>query len=431
MINKFPRFKYFIGFSFLFKKLFTLLLTKNKNDSYGSQTQTLLSSLTNRDHTLFFSSYRMGVYFYLKSLKLPRGTEVLLTPITIPDLVNVILNLDLVPVFCDMDLENHSLCINSLDKNISNKSKVLIITPLSGCYSKGEDIVSYAKEKELFVIEDISQVYGIPHLHSSSDVMIGSLSSGKALTSFTGGFLSTNQISSYQNIKNDKEYKSLLPPPKIRFLFELFDNFKILLATNSLIFNYFTFNILKLILSIRPNFFKKIHETKFLTRSPDKDVFFDDLPILRKSLPKSWFTYFSKWQSGVLLSCCHQLTRISKRRIELSKLLFEHLHSNVIEHIPKGFHDFETNCYYHLPIYTDQISSADISSLMFHAGLDNDGYGLNLCTEEEVFKEFHSKTPHAFRIKKNCVFIPLHESYSNSEVITIAQKLNYIFDKEP
>lgn len=425
MLNKFPRFKYFIDFSFLFKSFVNLSTQSVTQHSKNLELNQTLSNVCNRDDFLFFSSYRMGVYFYLKSLNLERGTEVLLTPITIPDLVNVILSLGLIPKFCDLDIDSHTACKQSLKEEISEHTKVVILTYLSGCNKSQVENVELCKSKGCIVIEDISQLYGVPNLKSSAHAMIGSLSSGKVMTSFTGGFLAVNDKSILAEIEHIDEYKQMTAPPKKRFFHELFDNFKILLATNLFIFNFFTYYILKLLSIISPDAVKKIHETKFLTRSPKKDIFFDDIPIYRTALPSSWFTYFSNWQGQVLKSTSSNVKLFSERRIKLFKTLKDHISENVIERIPLSFLDPSFNCYYHLPIYVNK----EERKSLFDIGLDNDGYGLNLCTEEKVFQGYWTPTPKAFQIKHSCVFVPLHESFTEQQVIFIAKKLNQVFNK--
>ncbi|EQC49943.1 DegT/DnrJ/EryC1/StrS family aminotransferase [Bacteriovorax sp. DB6_IX] len=216
-----PRFKYFVSIRELLTDLFKLVQSDMSEDKLVGRFEAEMSKIFCRDYVTTVSSYRMGVYYYLKSLNLEKGSEVLLTPITIPDLINVILLLELKPVFVDMDEETHSICINDLIKKYNDKSKVLILTYLSGIVSKSDELISFTQEKDLKVIEDISQAYGSKLGNGDDpyfgDIQVGSLSSGKIISTYTGGVVLSHEEETIQRIISLKENEQL-DPPKKRFL---------------------------------------------------------------------------------------------------------------------------------------------------------------------------------------------------------------------
>ena len=176
-----------------------MIFSDMSNQDNVSEFEKELALYFNRHHCVTTSSYRMGVYHYLKSLNLPKGSEVLLTPITIPDVVNVILLLGFKPVFVDMSLENQSIQIEDLKQKLNEKSKVLILTYLSGIVSDDPELLELKQKHSLKVIEDISQAYGSKLSDGRDpffgDIQIGSMSSGKIISTYTGGFVLTNDPS--------------------------------------------------------------------------------------------------------------------------------------------------------------------------------------------------------------------------------------------
>jgi perosamine synthetase len=424
-----PRFNYFINGLDLIKFFFSLLFSDLSKGKREKKLTLELTQYFNVKHAGTYSSYRMGLYYYLLSLGLDPDDEVLLTPITIPDAVNILLNLGLKPVFVDMDEKNHSVCLESLKKSKTKRSKVLIVTHLSGNISDLDEICETGSSLGLKVVEDFSQAYGCS-LNARmagcfGDIGIGSLSSGKVLTSFTGGIVITNNEMIFKKMQTLSNHQ-LTRPPKLRFLNELFDNLKIISATSKIGFRFITYPILNLIWVYRPNLLKKIHESKYYTRDPGKDVFFDDIPVRRDSIPSSWFTYLSDWQSSVALQTLKRVDQKNKKRRELVKIFLENLDQSVLNFIPSSFKKEEGNIYYHLPLYVPYSRDQFVRKL-FKLGIDMDGYGLNLCTDEEVFKDLWSECKVAKRIKYESVFIPLSESFSVEEVLEMAEIFNKFF----
>ena len=140
----------------------------------------------------------MATYYFLKSQGFQKGDEVLLTPITIPDIVNAIHVLGLRPVFVDMDIDTHNIDINDFKNKITENPKVLLLTNLSGLACDLNPVIDLAKEKNLIVVEDNSQAHGTHFnkrlLGTFGDATILSLSIGKTISSLVGGaFLTSNQ----------------------------------------------------------------------------------------------------------------------------------------------------------------------------------------------------------------------------------------------
>src|SRR5690606_30207927 len=92
------------------------------------------------------SSYRVGLHLTLQALELDDGDEVLLTPITIADSINAITIAGLRPIFLEMDKDSHCLSLEDLKNKTTSKTRVLIITFLSGIIPNLDDIYSFTKE---------------------------------------------------------------------------------------------------------------------------------------------------------------------------------------------------------------------------------------------------------------------------------------------
>ena len=130
---KLPRSKLYISFFELIKAYFKILFGFGLiNGNRVKEFENLLEKYWERKKCFTLSTCRLALYYVLKSLKLEKGDEVILSPIQIPDFVNAILNLGLKPVFVEVDKKTKCLDLDDLKKKINNKTKVILATYLTG-----------------------------------------------------------------------------------------------------------------------------------------------------------------------------------------------------------------------------------------------------------------------------------------------------------
>ncbi len=168
----------------------------------------------------------------------------------------------------------------------------------------------------------------------------------------------------------------------------------------------------------------ELNQSKFNTRSNDHDIFFDDYPIIRKEIPLGWFTYMNSWQAKVGCRFLNQFNVKNEKRRYLANQLFIHLNDITRSYFPKSAFNMKLN-FYHLPFKVNQKNEELLN--LFKEGIDSEGYGLNLCSEEKIFKFLNSNTPNANMVKHSSVFLPLHESYTKNQMIKMANSLNELY----
>ena len=96
----------------------------------------------------------------LMSLGLKSGDEIITVDFTFASTVEVIALLGLTPVLVDVDSESFNINLNSLEKAITKKTKVIIPVHLFGQVANMDEIMKIAKKYNLFVIEDTAQAIG-------------------------------------------------------------------------------------------------------------------------------------------------------------------------------------------------------------------------------------------------------------------------------
>ncbi len=138
----------------------------------------------------------------IKSLKLEPNSEIILPVNTWISSAESIVSNNCKPIFCDVDLNDYSICLNDLKKKISRKTKCIMVVHLYGIPSNMNKIKEMIKGKNIKIIEDCAQAHGAKigkkHVGSFSDVATFSFFPGKNLGAFgDAGAIVTNSKSIY------------------------------------------------------------------------------------------------------------------------------------------------------------------------------------------------------------------------------------------
>ena len=100
----------------------------------------------------------------LSSWQLPNhlqpGDEAIVAACSFPTTVNPLIQNQLVPVFVDVDPETHNLNADHLDRALSNKTRLIMVCHNFGNPNEMDKVMEFAKEHNLFVIEDNCDALG-------------------------------------------------------------------------------------------------------------------------------------------------------------------------------------------------------------------------------------------------------------------------------
>lgn len=96
----------------------------------------------------------------LQALGIGPGDEVICPAFTYYATGSAIVRAGATPVFCDCDPETYTITVENIDAVMGPRVKAIIPVHLYGHPCKMDSIMSYAKEKNLAVIEDCSQSHG-------------------------------------------------------------------------------------------------------------------------------------------------------------------------------------------------------------------------------------------------------------------------------
>ena len=111
------------------------------------------------EEALVTLSVRSGWDLLLSTLRLPPGSEVLVSAVTIPDMVRIIERHALVAVPLDVDADRLEPVLEELERSITPRTRVILVAHLFGTRIDMAPIIQLAQQHNLFVVEDCAQAF--------------------------------------------------------------------------------------------------------------------------------------------------------------------------------------------------------------------------------------------------------------------------------
>ena len=146
----------------------------------------------------------------LKSLDLPKNSEVIIPAMTYCSTAFAIINANLKPVLVDIDYLKPTISINNIKKKINSKTKVIMPVHLYGSSSDLNGIKKIISNKKIVLIDDCAQAHGSyddsikvrKKIGSTADISCFSFYPGKNLGAYgDAGIITTNNKKYYNIIK--------------------------------------------------------------------------------------------------------------------------------------------------------------------------------------------------------------------------------------
>jgi dTDP-4-amino-4,6-dideoxygalactose transaminase len=111
------------------------------------------------DHTFACLSVRTGFDLLWEALALPAGSEVVVTALTIPDMVTILKRHQLIPVPLDISPDTLAPNPEALRRCLSPKTRAIVLTHLFGTYVPVEPLLQILAGRQVLLIEDCAQAF--------------------------------------------------------------------------------------------------------------------------------------------------------------------------------------------------------------------------------------------------------------------------------
>jgi perosamine synthetase len=125
---------------------------------YTLAVQKATQSWNSEEDCLITLSVRSAFDLMLRALQLPPGSEVLLSALTVPDMVRIVEMHGLIPVPVDTD-QAGNMDTASLRRAVTSKSLMIVVAHLFGNTSPLDEVADIARNHELLLVEDCAQSF--------------------------------------------------------------------------------------------------------------------------------------------------------------------------------------------------------------------------------------------------------------------------------
>jgi len=142
-------------------------------------------------NTIASLSVRSGLDALLHVLAFPRGSEIIVSAITIPHVVDILLEHGLVLVPVDIDLSTLAIDADDVRTAITPRTKAILVAHIFGSRMPLDEVVAVAREHSLYIFEDCAQANdgSAWRGHAGATVSMFSFGSIKRQTALGGGLL--------------------------------------------------------------------------------------------------------------------------------------------------------------------------------------------------------------------------------------------------
>ena len=374
-----------------------------------------LSRYFGLEHALVTPSCRTALFFVLEALAFPPGSEVILSPVTHWDMINMLLLRDLRPVFVDFGHRTGSIDPDAIAAGITPRSRAILVTHLHGIPTDMRRISEVAEANGVEIIEDIS--YGIGA--SQDGALLGthglaavfSTTHLKPINMLGGGVILTRRQDLASRLRH--VLGGVARSPRRRLLPAGPVGAALSLLFSPVPFSLLTYYLIASIDSINMGRFDEFQRGNFM--APAGDLGFVKR---RSSLPRSSLSGLTGWQARAGEEQLRALDSKAATFRQNAGFLMGNLERscpNILPIMPDGAHPV----FWQVPIWVHNRTA--LRRYLFRHHVDTSVGGLICCNDAPAFEHFYSPTPEARRYLDQCLFLPNHPGLSR-------EQLDYLVD---
>ncbi len=171
------------------------------------------ANFTGSNYTVSLGSGLDALQLSIKGLGVKPGDEIIVPSHTFIATWIAVSLCGAIPIPVEIDLDTYNINYKEIEKEITEKTKAIVVVHLYGQSADLDEINKIAKKYSLYVIEDAAQAHGVQYKNkrvgSHSDIVAWSFYPGKNLGCFgDGGAITTNKEDIAKRIKCLRNYGS-------------------------------------------------------------------------------------------------------------------------------------------------------------------------------------------------------------------------------
>jgi perosamine synthetase len=356
---------------------------------------------------------RVGIYLAVKALIQP-GQEVILSPYTIADVINMVIFAGGRPVFADVDRDTCNISPAEVERLINPNTGAVLITHLHGIAAQAHQIKQICDRFHIPMIEDCAQSFGVYEqgkaVGTIGDAGVFSFEMHKNLTTWLGGAVVSNRTDVVEKIRAEVESFTYPPLPGIKRKVKsgLIQD----IASFPVIFQLFTYPILRF--SYQKNI-EVVNEK--IRRKPQESKPAEHLP----EIYKSWYTPF---QARLGLSRLKYINDDIQTRIDNALLYYQGL-KDIDELICPPMRTDGSGTYLWFPVQYSRRD--DLLRFMYTHHRDIAAGHFTSTADLPQYQEFYRDCPNSKKVEKELFYLPTYPGYARSEIEKNIQVIRQYF----
>ncbi len=347
---------------------------------------------------------RTGIYLTVKNMVRP-GQEVVMSPYTIADVVNMVILAGGRPVFADIERATCNISAASVRSLLHAETGAVLVTHLHGIPAPIREICRLCKQVGVPVIEDAAQAFGArvdgERLGTIADAGVYSFGTYKNINGWYGGAVTCRDPETFAAVQGELDR---MPTQSSTFVIKrMMKGLVTDLATNPALFKALTYWIIR---------FGHLHAIRSINRFVEEER---DL-ARRDRVPEAYLGRMTAAQQRLCLAQLGHVDRNNRCRAEKASLYRKGLQGTDAIVLPPG--DCGDPIYTYFPIQCGD-SLAERGRLLRYLaqhGCDIGPQHLKNCADLPAFREFHRDCPNARKAAASVVLLPTYPDYPDGDI---------------
>ena len=352
-------------------------------------------------HALCLAQGRLGIYLALTQLIRP-GQEVILSPYTIYDVVNMVLAAAGVPVFADVDPATGNLSPRAVRECLTARTGAVLATHIHGLSCEIEAIQTICRAAGVPLVEDCAQclggVVGGRPVGSFGDVGVFSFSRAKNINTIYGGMAVTSNADLHRRMQQHVEGYAF--ERRSRLWRRAASTALLDALTAPLVFQGLVFPLVR---------FDARRGSGLVDRITGAESGIQK----RTSLPDHYARRMTPMQARLALWQLKELDAQTKRRIAHARLYHDGLADLPWLQLPP-FSDDGRHTYLSFPVQSEQRD--DLFVFLLERGRDVRRQYYHNLADTCAFDEFRRPCPEASSVAARTLLLPIYPDYPVLEI---------------
>jgi len=380
------------------------LLLRSDAGEASAEFRHQLSGFLNVERVTTVPMCRTGIHLAIKHLIRP-GQEVVMSPYTIADVVNMVVAAGGRPVFADVERSTCAVSAESIEPLIHAETGAVLVTHLHGVPAPIREVCDLCRPRRIPVVEDAAQAFGARvggrRLGTIADVGVYSFGTYKNVSAWYGGAVTCRDPQLFAAIERDVARLAFQSRAFLarRMLHGLLTD----LATHPIVFRSLSYWIFR---------FGYLHDVRWINRFVQEEL---DLS-LRERLPE---THLGQMTAAQQRLCAGQLAHVDRdNRIRAAKA--DRYRAGLAGTAgvllpPRGAGEA---IYTYFPIQSGDDAGARGRLLrqLSRNGCDVGPQHLKNCADLPAFRAFQRDCPNARRAADSVVLLPTYPDYPDRDI---------------